>query len=285
MAQVENEYGSYGDNHAYMAALRDNFRANFDIPLFTDDGGGKPYLEGGQVHGVLAEIDGDPKTGFKARGKYVTDVTSLGPLLHAEYYTTWLDLWASNYSHQTTAGDTKAKKTVDDDVDWILSHGHSFSLYMFHGGTNFGFENGALRADAGYLDPVTTSYDYGAPLDESGRTTGLYDGLREVIIKYAEDILPDVPKNIPLMELPELALEPVAGLFDSEVLTLSKPATTLGHPAIMEALGQQFGYTLYVHEATSAVEGIVQPGDYPRDRVIVFVNDRQMGISDSVYTD
>ena len=284
MAQLENEYGSYGDNHAYMAALRDIFHVNFEIPLFTDDGGGKSYLDGGQIHGVLAEIDGAPKTGFEARKKYVTDPTSLGPLLDAEYYTTWLDLWASNYSHQSTNGDLKAKKAMYDDIDWILSHNDSFSLYMFHGGTNFGFENGALRADAGYLEPVTSSYDYGAPLDESGRSTELYQGLREVIMKYVPvgEKIPSVPDDIPLMELPDVELTPVASLFDRNVL--GRP-TKGEHPSTMEALGQQFGYVLYEHEATSDVAGIVQPGDYPRDRVIVLVNQQRMGISDSVYTD
>jgi hypothetical protein len=284
MAQVENEYGSYGDNHAYMAALRDIFRANFDIPLFTDDGGGKSYLNGGQIHGVLAEIDGDPKSGFEARRKYVTDPTSLGPLLDAEYYTTWLDLWASNSSHQSTVGDPKAKKAIYDDIDWILSHDDSFSLYMFHGGTNFGFENGALRADAGYLEPVTSSYDYGAPLDESGRTTELYHGQREIIMKHvpASEKIPEVPADIQLMDLPDLKLNPVASLFDMKIL--GKP-TKAEHPTTMEALGQQFGYVLYEHEAAFNMAGVVQPGDYPRDRVIVFVNQQRMGISDSVYTD
>lgn len=289
MTQVENEYGSYGDNHVYMAALRDIFRANFDLPLFTDDGGVKADIERGQIHGVLAEVDGDPQSGFAARQKYVTDPTSLGPLIDAEYYTTWLDLWASNYSYQTTAGDPKAQKAVYDDIDWILSRGDSFSLYMFHGGTNFGFENGALRADAGYLEPVTTSYDYGAPLNEAGRTTELYEGLRDVILRQvtAEERknIPDVPTNVPLMEIPELTLEPVAKLFDPEILTLSKPVTSPEHPVTMEALGQQFGYVLYVHEAITDAEGPVQPGDYPRDRVIVLINNQRMGISDDVYTD
>ena len=212
------------------------------------------------------------------------DPTSLGPLLDAEYYTTWLDLWASNYSYQTTAGDPKAQKAVYDDIDWILSHNDSFSLYMFHGGTNFGFENGALRADAGYLEPVTTSYDYGAPLDESGRTTKLYDGLRKVIGKYVADgeALPPVPDNVPLVVISDLRLRPVVNLFDSHVLG---PPIERRSPVNMEALGQQFGYILYEHVASEDVEGPVQPGDYPRDRVIVYVNSERKGISDSDYTD
>ena len=43
----------------------------------------------------------------------------------------------------------------------------SINLYMFHGGTNFGFMNG--RSARGTIDlPQITSYDYDAPLDEQG---------------------------------------------------------------------------------------------------------------------
>ena len=115
-----------------------------------------------------------------------------------------------------------AMRQVYNDIDWILSNDYSFSLYMFHGGTNFGFENGALWNTAGYLEPVTTSYDYGAPLDESGRPTQLYTGLRKIIGKYLQpgEELPAAPKNVSLMSLPDVQLRPVMSLFDSAVLGL-----------------------------------------------------------------
>lgn len=100
MVQAENEYGSYGDNRQYMGALRDIIKDASGLPLYTNDGSTKSMLEGGQIHGVLAETDSDPKTGFGARDEYVSDPASLGPQLDGEYYVTWLGQWASNKSYQ-----------------------------------------------------------------------------------------------------------------------------------------------------------------------------------------
>lgn len=156
LVQVENEYGSYGADHTYTAALRDMWKtAGFNVPLYTIDGAGQSYLNGGVIPNVLANIDGgggDPETAFATRNKYVTDNSSLGPLIDGEYYTTWLDLWGSNSPHQTT--DPSGAKTVMSDLDWILKNKTSFSLYMFHGGTNMGFQAGADWSSV--LTPVTT---------------------------------------------------------------------------------------------------------------------------------
>lgn len=107
MAQVENEYGSFGDDHKYTAKLADIMRETFNMVLYTSDGGSSA-VAAGQVHNVLAEIDGPPMVGFEAREKYITDPTSLGPLLDGEYYTTWLDIWAPNYTHQYTGYEHEA---------------------------------------------------------------------------------------------------------------------------------------------------------------------------------
>lgn len=104
MAQIENEYGSYGSDHAYIAALRDIFQDAYGLPLYTNDGGGQSNLLGGQIHGALAETDGSPQTGFAARDEYVTDPTSLGPQLDGEYYITWFDSWSSNNTYRTDSG-------------------------------------------------------------------------------------------------------------------------------------------------------------------------------------
>ncbi|KAL1971187.1 hypothetical protein VTN77DRAFT_139 [Rasamsonia byssochlamydoides] len=141
MVQLENEYGSFGSDHAYVAALKDIFESYFDVVLYTNDGGTQADLDGGQIAGVLAEIDGDPQTGFAARNEYVTNPSSLGPLLDGEYYVTWFDYWAANSSYQTTVGNPSAVQQILDDIDWVLSNNDSISLYMFHGGTNWGFDN------------------------------------------------------------------------------------------------------------------------------------------------
>ncbi|KAJ5690707.1 hypothetical protein N7462_005099 [Penicillium macrosclerotiorum] len=278
MVQVENEYGSYGSNHQYIAALRDILKDAFgDVVLYTNDGGTRSMLEGGQISGALAETDGDPKTGFSARDKYVTDSSSLGPQLDGEYYITWLDQWASNNSYQTDSGDTEKIQSIQSDLDWILKRNASFNIYMFHGGTNWGFQNGADWGDA--LEPITTSYDYGAPLDESGRPNDIYQALRRTIGDYiGVDGIPSVPADKPLIKIPDIQLTPIGKLFDS----LPKPIIKQ-YPVNMEAVGQSVGLILYRHIATSSVSGIVQPGDAPRDRVLVYVNGQRVGVIDNTY--
>ncbi|KAF2159769.1 glycoside hydrolase family 35 protein [Zasmidium cellare ATCC 36951] len=282
MAQVENEYGSFADSHSYTSKLADIMREAFDLVLFTNDGGSSA-VAAGQIHGVLAEIDGPPEVGFEARAQYVTDPTSLGPLLDGEYYTTWIDSWASNYTYQYTGpGGRQSYQSVYDDIDYILSNNASFSLYMFHGGTNFGFENGAVYPDD-YLQPVTSSYDYGSPLDESGRTIELYDGLKTVIQKYVPqgERIPQSPKNLPRMKVPDVQLKPIASLFDGSILGKS---TYSQDPKTMEALGQSYGFLLYEHQATEQIQGLVRPGDRPRDRVLIYVNGQRKGVMDSIYS-
>lgn len=156
LVQVENEYGSYGADHVYTAALRDMWKAaGFNVPLYTTDGSGEYFLNGGPIHNVLAEVDGgggDPGGALATRDKYVADNSSWGPLFDAEYYTTWLDLWGSNSAHQ--AGGPSSDKTVMSDLDWIMKNKYGFSLYMFHGGTNWGFQSGADWNKV--LTPVTS---------------------------------------------------------------------------------------------------------------------------------
>lgn len=109
MVQVENEFGSYNDSdHAYTEALRDILRANFDVPLYTNDGSVNWTLAGGSVPGVLAETDGSPVDGFEARDEFITDPSKLGPLLDGEYYTYNPDTWGVENSHYTTDGDAAA---------------------------------------------------------------------------------------------------------------------------------------------------------------------------------
>jgi beta-galactosidase GanA len=143
LVQVENEYGSYGSDKQYTSTLRDMWKeAGFNVPLYTTDGDGTNFLKGGVIENVLAETDGgggNVDGAFVTRHNYLANTSSSGPFIDAEYYTTWLDLWGS--PHQTT--DANGAKTVMSDLDWLIKNGSSFSLYMVHGGTNFGFSAGA----------------------------------------------------------------------------------------------------------------------------------------------
>ncbi|KAI1416293.1 glycoside hydrolase family 35 protein [Hypoxylon sp. FL1857] len=278
MVQVENEYGSYGEDHNYTQGLRDILRENFEVPLYTNDGGVDWTLRGGEVPGVLAEIDGDPRSGFTSRDRYIVDPTELGPLLDGEYYTLAPDFWGSSNPHNTAVGKASQIQQFVSDLDYVLGANNSISLYMFHGGTNFGFSNGAIWKN--YTAVFTTSYDYGAPLDESGRTTDLYFTFRDTIQKYVpQGSIPEPPENIPLLEISNITLSPTVSLFD----TLGKKTTSV-EPVTMEELGQAYGLVLYEHKVTTAVQGNLKPGDRARDRVIVYVNGTRRGVIDSTYS-
>lgn len=278
MVQVENEYGSYGEDHAYTAGLRDVLRRSFEVPLYTNDGGVDWTLRGGEVPGVLAAVDGDPWTGFAARDEYVSDESELGPLLDGEYYTLAPDFWGADNVHNTTVGRPAQVAQFVTDLDYVLGANNSISLYMFHGGTNFGFSNGAIWKN--FTASFTTSYDYGSPLDESGRTNELYFALRDTILKYVPEgsTVPEPPENLPRLEIPAFELTPLVGLFD----TLGT-ATLSETPLTMEQLGQAYGLVLYEHVVNATLSGILRAGDRPRDRVIVYVNGARKGVMDSTY--
>jgi Glycosyl hydrolases family 35 len=147
---------------------------------------------------------------------------------------------------------------------------------MVHGGTNFGFQNGALWQNRTTV--FTTSYDYGAPLDESGRTTDLYYQMRSTIAKYVNGSIPEPPPNLPRASIPSFSLCPTVTLFES-----LGEMTASENPLTMEELGQSYGFTLYEHTAASPLAGNVQAGDRPRDRVLVYINGNIQGIMDSQY--
>lgn len=284
MVQLENEYGNFGGDKEYLEANAKMLRDNFQLPLYsTDNGRHETAVKGGQLPGVLSEVDGaDPHQSFAGREKWVTDPSSLGPLLEGEYYTTWFTWWGSNATrrHYDTAS---TMETVTDNVDWILGNNNSLSFYMFHGGTNWGFQNGAMSQN-GAVTAVTTSYDYAAPLDESGRPAKLYNEIRKLLVEryLPKDSVPEVPKVPPVATVPAFDLKPQGYMFD---LLASAKKQKKDSPVIMEELGQSYGFVVYEHKVTKGdtLKGVIKPGDKPRDRVIIYVQGKRVGVIDNIY--
>ncbi|CEJ94698.1 hypothetical protein VHEMI10215 [[Torrubiella] hemipterigena] len=279
MTQLENEYGSFGSDKKYLQAQAGLLRNNFDTPIYTTDGGGVDYLKGGTLSGVLAAVDGfDPIPAFEARQEYLkTDPTVGGPLMHGEFYTSWLDLWDSDYPHSTPTYAWSGIPAMVDSLDKVVKGNNSFGLYMFHGGTNFGFEGGSTNS--GKQGSVTSSYDYGAPLDESGRVTELYSAIRKMLVaNLPAGSVPEVPATPPMLAVPKFELKPVSSLFDVRV---DKPTLHADQPVTMEALDQATGFILYQHTATEDATGAVHAGDHARDRIIILVNGVRAGIQDT----
>lgn len=274
MTQVENEYGFYGNDHDYTNALADIFVTAFpNMTLYTNDGSGDA-IAAGSIPGYLAVTDGG-LDGFDNRDDYI-DPSSKGPYLDGEYYITWIDKWGQTREHESSENDQDAISGYVDDFNTLLDDGNSVSIYMVHGGTNWGFEQGANFEDA-YI-AITTSYDYGAPIDESGRPNAIYDAIRSTITAKVDGI-PDVPSKPPMSSTDEIQMEPYLSLFDADALP-SDPSN-VDSPQTFEQLGQKSGFVLYRWTATSDASGNLTIGDGPRDRVMVFVNNERVAIVDS----
>jgi beta-galactosidase len=174
--QVENEYGSFGDDHSYMEAVKTALLksglARPETLLYTADG--PEQVPNGSLPELPAVINfgtGDAAQGFAALKK----LRPAGPFMTGEYWAGWFDHWGEH--HHTTPVAANASE-----YEWILQQGYSVSMYMFHGGTSFGFMNGANSNGTNY-EPDTTSYDYDAPLDESGQPTPKFTAFREAITR------------------------------------------------------------------------------------------------------
>ncbi|KAK4247361.1 glycosyl hydrolases family 35-domain-containing protein [Corynascus novoguineensis] len=274
LVQVENEYGYVGNDMDYKRALSDALFAAFpDVKQYTNDGASA--LLSGYLPGALSVVDGSrPQNAIPERDKVITDPSSLGPLMDGEVWITWFDSWGPRNGHAGAAD-------ASGDIDWMLSRGYHFSIFMFHGGTSWGFGNGAGGPDPA-TSPMTTSYDYGAVLDETGRPASSYNAMRSTIAKYVPS-LPDVPSTPPLQSISEFPLTPVAGWFDD--LAQKQNGTIFDSPKVMEALGQTFGYILYTYTATTPSSGALRPGSdgRPHDRIIVYVNGQRRGVIDAIY--
>jgi beta-galactosidase GanA len=279
MIQIENEYGWAGGDHTYTSKLSDILKTNFPkMKLYTNDAANAGALKNGQVPGALAVFDGtDMKGGVSVVRSAITDQSSVGPIMNGEYWVRWFDNWGPHKGHSSYNGDTNGMQGRANDVDWMISNGHHFSVFMFHGGTSFAFGSGS--GDTTPRTPMTTSYDYGAALDETGRPAQIYNYFRTAIAKHVSNI-PAVPATPSLSSISDFALTPVLGMFD----TLPTNPRTSSSPLVMEATGQVFGYILYESIATGSASGRLQPGNgAARDRVIVYVNGQKKGVIDSIY--
>src|SRR5215471_6563436 len=224
--QVENEYGSFGNDKAYVKRIYEALKsAGFgDSLLFTADGGDQ--LAGGTLPDVHAAVNFGP-------GNAKSDIAKLQkfrpgrPVLNGEYWDGWFDHWGEH--HHGTDANQQAQE-----IDWMLSQGYSVNLYMFHGGTSFGFMSGA-NWDHQTYEPDVTSYDYDSPLSESGELTKKYFAFREIIAKHRRGTkIPDPPQPQPVIEIPEFPLDSgVAPLWN-----LIVPRERIERPRNMEAFGQ-----------------------------------------------
>lgn len=245
LTQVENEYGSYGSDHEYMEQIRQALvDAGFTkSQLYTADGpeqvpaGSLPDLPVGINFG--GEKDGDAQRAFATLKKSRPD----GPFFNSEYWAGWFDHWGGKHAH--TNADAQAAN-----LKWMLEQGYSVSIYMFHGGTSFGWTNGANSDGKGSYEPDVTSYDYDSVVDESGRPTAKYRAFREIIAK-ATGVTPlQVPEMAAPISVPSFAMNAAASLWEN----LPKPILS-EQVLSMEDVDQAYGYILYRARVAQPVSG------------------------------
>lgn len=266
MLQCENEYGYYGDDKGYLEYLRDGYRRRgIDVPLFTSDGIKEGELLDGSIDGCLPTLNFGSRVeeNFKAHDKLFPDV----PKMCMEMWNGWFDAWGDPEHHTTSAENYAA--VVDD----MLKRG-SMNMYMFIGGTNFGFTSGANHYEK--FAPDVTSYDYDALLTESGDVTPKYHAVREVIKKYVSEPLPDIPADREKKAYGKVLLTEKTGFFDA-LDVLSAPVHS-EVPKCMEDYGIGYGYiayrTVFNRDYTDATLSFESLGD----RAQVYINRTLAGI-------
>jgi beta-galactosidase len=239
--QVENEYGAFGSDHAYMEQIhRMLLDSGFDrAMLYTADGAS--FLDKGSLPELPAAINfgtGNAKSDFAILGA----AHRSGPKMCGEYWDGWLDHWGE--THHFTNPEQEA-----NELQWMLERGYSVNLYMFHGGTSFGWMSGANSKGKDY-QPDTTSYDYDAPVSESGELGPKFFLFRDVISRVTGKTPPPPPAALPVRALAPLQFAQAATIWDN----LPRPVVS-EQIRSMEAVGQNYGYILYRTSIERAQQG------------------------------
>ncbi len=251
MVQIENEYGSYGNDKAYLERLRELWVKNgINVPFYTADGPTPYMLEAGNIDGAAIGLDsGSSESDFEQAKKRNPDV----PAFSSETYPGWLTHWGEKWQRPDT-------NDVKKEVEFLLKTKRSVNFYVIHGGTNFGFTAGANAFSPTAYQPDITSYDYDAPINEQGQPTAKYFMLRNLISKYSTTALPEIPAPQKVIYVQEISMKPVQSIW--EVLP---PPVISPQPRPMEMLDQNQGLMLYRTELIGHKSGkltIWEPHDY-----------------------
>ncbi len=230
MVQVENEYGSYGTDKKYVGEIRDMLRRNFgpDVTLFQCDWSSN-FLNNG-LDDLIWTMNFGTGANIDQQFARLKEIRPQSPLMCSEFWSGWFDKWGGNH-------ETRPAADMIAGIDEMLSKGISFSLYMTHGGTNWGHWAGANSPG---FAPDVTSYDYDAPINEQGAATPKYHALREALAKYTSGKQAPIPAAIATGRIAPFTFTEVAPLFPN----LPEPVRTRDIKT-MEEFDQGFGSILY----------------------------------------
>lgn len=273
---VENEYGSYGNDHDYLSALADMLRqGGVDVPLYTTDED-KAFLQTfGQAQNTeFFGVNYRAKSGTSAPAKRVAEALNPEqPFFIGEFWSGRSMHWGEPFYHRDP------KETADAFREALNLNGN-VCFYMFAGGTNFGFMGGANLGKSfsprpetpeRYI-PHTTSYDVDALVSEDGTPTEKYFLCRDVLDEYLGK-----PKRAHIYENKKrqsvmVDLTETADLFQNlDMLTETKTFSPAPNP--MEHYGQNFGLILYstTIDAFKGEPMSIKPRKY-RDRANIYLD-------------
>ena len=239
MMQVENEYGSYGMEKEYLIQTKQlMIDGGIDIPLFTSDGSWEEVLDAGSLIEEDIFVAGNFGSRSLENSKVLADFMERHgkkwPIMCMEYWDGWFNRW----------GEPIVKREAEDlaqEVKEMLSIG-SLNLYMFHGGTNFGFYNGCSARQNADL-PQVTSYDYDALLTEWGQPTDKYYAVQKAIKECCPDVWQAKPRTKELISLGSFSIDQSVSLMNTKD-HLTEGIQSM-YPLTMEELGTGYGYVLY----------------------------------------
>lgn len=267
MLQIENEYGSFGNDKKYLERLRTVWKeSGINVPFYTSDGPTPYMLDAGTIEGAAIGLDsGGNDKDFEQAYKHNPNV----PSFSGETYPGWLTHWGEKWARPDTS---RLKK----EIKYLLDNKKSFNLYVIHGGTNFGFTAGANAGSVTQYQADVTSYDYDAPIDEQGRPTPKYFMLRNLIASSNHLTLPAIPEAVPVISIPEIKLERHSTIWQH----LPKPIVS-AQPLTMEALDQNQGIIIYRTKLIGHKSGRLTITE-PHDFALVFLNGKYI---DSIWRD
>ena len=301
MIQVENEYGSYGEDKPYVSEIRDCLReiykptpnpsraggeSDYRLNQNSTDELSKLHSRSGGAGGGLLLFQCDWSSNFEKNGlddltwtmnfgtganidqqfRRLGELRPNAPKMCSEFWSGWFDKWGARH-------ETRPAKDMVEGMDEMLSKGISFSLYMTHGGTSFGHWAGANSPG---FAPDVTSYDYDAPINEYGQATPKFWELRKMMQKYSDKKLPSVPKApMPIVSVPKFELTEFAPF----IVAMTKPVN--GTPKTFEEMDMGWGTMMYSTRLPEITSQSVLTGEF-HDFAQVFIDKKYIGKIDRV---
>lgn len=261
--QIENEYGSFGSDAAYLAHLREGLRCRGMVEMLTTaDGITDDMIEHGSVPGAMATFT------FGTGVARAVELRREGDaLMCSELWGGWFDHWGERHHVRSAAS---AGGTIEE----LLAAGGSVSLYMAHGGTNFGLWNGANHDRV--LQPTVTSYDSDAPIGEDGTLNEKFHALRAMFAPFHASELPPVPAGPRRQAAASAPLEQRSSLLQL-VATLPVTGEVSPRPCTFEELGAEDGMVAYEADVSFPADAMLTI-DGLHDRAVVFLDAQALGV-------